>query len=197
MARTGLTNLIHKIRALCNVGTADYALVGGSGTVTYWTDDLLQNYLDRTRRTFRMIRLEPHSDFVDGDTTWTAYHLPIWAKNFEEYAADGSSGWRVYDETGTTIGTAEYSPNYEAGIITFSADQAGDLRYVDFRAYDLNRTAAYIWDAKAAHVAQNVTWSSDNHHIDAGQEVEHCLTMARRFRTLSGPIETRTVRIDE
>ena len=40
--RTGMTNLVARVRALTGAGTAEYT----AGTVTYWTDDHLQTILD-------------------------------------------------------------------------------------------------------------------------------------------------------
>ena len=40
--RTGMTNLVARVRALTGAGTAEYT----AGSVTYWTDDHLQTILD-------------------------------------------------------------------------------------------------------------------------------------------------------
>ena len=41
--RTGMSDVVAELRTLCEAGTADYSL----GSVSYWTDDQLQNVLDK------------------------------------------------------------------------------------------------------------------------------------------------------
>lgn len=197
MARIGMQSLIQELRRLCNVGTADYTITGQAGTVAYWSDDSLQAHLDRHRRTLRHVALDAQPDFVDGQTVWTEYQLPVWAKHLEQYAEDASAGFRLYDSKGSAIGTADYAINYAAGVVQFSSDQAQAVRYVDFRSYDLNRAAADVWQAKAAHIAQQVTWASDNHQIQQSDALNHCLIMAQQFKALAGPSNTTMQRMDE
>lgn len=179
--RTGMSTLIDHLRTLCDAGTAD------------WSDDTLQRYLDRHRTDHREVTLHAIPVYEDGTYTYTDYRLPH--RDLEQ--AGTASGWRIYDSAGSTIGTADYSVNYEAGIVTFSADTENAARYADYRVYDVQRAAAEVWEAKAALVASNIDWSSDNHALKSSQEYEHCLAMARRFRALAGPTVTRLVRGDE
>ena len=54
-ARTGMADLIQQLRAAADVGTADYT----AGTVTYWSDDHLEDALDRHRISLYQAPLEP------------------------------------------------------------------------------------------------------------------------------------------
>ena len=45
-ARTGMANLIIRLRGMVQSGTADYTVAGSA----YWTDDQLQDGLDKYRR---------------------------------------------------------------------------------------------------------------------------------------------------
>jgi len=190
-ARAGMTTLIQKVRSYTNAGTADYTLAG----TAYWSDDQLEDTLDSHRRKVLKVSLDPEQNFVNSDYQTTIYHLPEWANNLEQFASD--SEFRLYDSTGTNIGTADYSVNYEARAITFTTDQDSAVRYADFHIYDVFRAASEVWKQKAAHVAANVNWQSDNHRIDAAQEYEHCLKMATQYAGMAGPTFTRMVRVDE
>lgn len=188
MARSGLANLITRLRELTATGYSDYTVNGAA----YWTDDQLQVYLDRYRTEWRYVRLNSQADYEAGDYTYTAYHFPMWASHIEE-----SDGFRITQSDGTTIASANYSVNFEAGVVTFTTDQDNAERLADFRAYDLNRAAADIWEAKAAHVAERVDFRTDNHQLSASQYYDHCVKQATRLRSIAGLGFSKFVRTDE
>jgi hypothetical protein len=192
MARTGMTTLIGQLRQLTNAGTADATI----NTTTYYSDDHLQTELDRTQRTYRRIALRSVPTLTNGAYEYYDYLIPIEiGYAFEEAATD--SGWAVKDGTGATLGTALYAVNYTARKLTFSADQHGSIHYLDARSYDLNRAAAAVWRHKAGFASANVNWQSDNHRIEAAQELQHCLRMADTFDALAGARSARFERDDE
>lgn len=188
MARSGLANILLRLREMTATGYSDYAVNG----VAYWTDDQLQVYLDRYRTPYRYRYLKAVPDYTAGDYTYTEYHLPHYAKHIEE-----SDGFRITSSDGTTIAAANYSVNFEAGIVTFTTDQDNADRYADFRAYDLNKAAADIWDAKAAHVAERVDFAIDNHDIKASQMIKQYRENARYHRSQGGPVFAKMYRTDE
>lgn len=188
-ARAGMANLILRLRSMCSAGTADYTVNG----TAYWTDDQMQNYLDRYRSTLKRLPLEAEEDYSNGAYTFTDYPIPAHLGNFEESGV--SSGWALRDSAG--VSAPSYTVDYNAGRITFAADTTGITYYLDCRVYDLNRAAADVWEEKAAVVASNVNWQSDNHRIDAGSEYEHCIKMAAKFRSAAGVSTARFVRSDE
>ncbi len=193
MARAGMATLIEMLRGLTNAGIDDTTVAG----VTYWSDDQLQAALDRTQKAAYELPLVPLAQRVSGGWTCTTYAVPDGVgPHFEQ--AGTLSGWAVRDLTGAEIGTVDYTVNYEAGRIEFDVDQAGAERYLDCRWYDVNRAAAYVWDAKAGFVANRVRFAtSTGQSADAGDEYEHCLRMAERFRLLAGPSQSAFVRVDE
>lgn len=191
MARTGMATNISAMRRFTNAGTAD-ATVNG---VAYWTDDQLQEILDRYRQDFYHVPMLPVPEMTtDGSTQWTTYRLPDQAKYIEEY--DSESIFRVYKADGTNAGTADYTVNYERRVIEFDADQQNVTWYVDFSAFNVNRAAAEVWESKAAFVVDNVDWSSDNHRISASQEYEHCMKQAARFKAMAGTNVSKMTRSD-
>jgi hypothetical protein len=189
MARTGMAQLIALVRELTHAGTADHTLAG----VTYWSDDQIQERLDRWRQTHKRVSIFADPDYVDGDHVYTEYVIPHELKYFEEAGAD--SGWALRDGDGVTV-TADYTINYEAGRIEFDADQDNEVYYLDARTYDVYRAAAEVWDTKAGLYEAAVDWSSDNHSVKRSQQVANARTMAMKMRTLAGPMVSRRVRTD-
>lgn len=190
-ARDGMANLILRLRAMCNVGTADYSIAG----TTYWIGDQLEDRLDHHRTEHRNIVLTATPYPTNGSFTYTEYRLPVDIRDVEE--AD-SGYWRVFSTLGVDQTVNEdYTVNYESGIITFTADTGGDNFLLDATMFDLYRAAAEVWDDKSGHYGLMVDWSSDNHSIKASQKREQAEKMADYFRKLAGPKVSRLVRLDE
>lgn len=188
MARSGLSTLLLRLRELTATGYSDYAI----NNVAYWTDDQLQVFLDRYRTPWRYVALTPHPDYIGGVYSYTDYHLPSWATHLEE-----SAGFRITTADGTAISSSLYTVNFEAGIVTFTTDQANVSRFADFRSYDLNRAAADVWEAKAAHIAERVDFRTDNHQMSASQYYEHCVRQSQRLRGMGGVGFAIFRRVDE
>jgi hypothetical protein len=188
MARAGMANLIKRLRAETQAGTADYTLAG----VTYFVDDQIEAALDRTQRLIQGVPLIPLPTYEDGVYRYYDYGIPL-GRYFEE--SETGSGWAVKDSGGATV--TDYTVNYASRRITFNTDQAGKTYTLDARAYNLNAAAAEIWEQKAAYAASKVDWNSDNHGVQANQEYLHCLAMARRYRQMAGPKISQLVRLDE
>lgn len=189
MARAGMANLITELRRRTMAGTADVTL----GTVTYWSDNQLQDVLDTYRETLRQITLSAIPTRVGTSYSYTEYPIPSQLEWVEENATD--SGWQLVDSAGGSA--PSYTVNYKAHMITFAADTANLNYYLDCRAYDLNQAAGDVWESKASFVAGNVDWKSDNHDIKASQEYAHCMKQAQTWRGKSGLLVAKMVRTDE
>jgi len=188
-ARQGMANLIQVVRGYTSVGTADTT----AGGTTWWTDDQLQEVLDKYRYTYKEIELIPMSDYVLGVTTYTEYRIPEYLRWLEE---DGTaSGWAIRTSTGGTAPT--YTTNYEARMVEFAADTAGTAYFLSCRTYNVYRAAADVWDQKAAFVAAKIDWESDNHKIKGAQEYQHYQMMAKQYRAMAGATQARFFRVDE
>lgn len=192
MARAGMANLITEMRVLCQAGTADYSVAG----VAYFSDDQIQASLDETRAELRDVGLVDRPQRGTAGYSYLDYEIPRTAGAWFEEAATGS-GWAVRDGTGATVGTALYSVNYRARMVTFASNTGGSAYLLDARAYDLNRAAANLWRRRAALEALRVDWSSDNHNVKASQRRDFCLDMAAQFEAQAGPSSGQFVRIDE
>lgn len=174
-ARAGMVKLIALLRRLTAVRADDAT----------WTEDVLQDALDRTRVERRGVPVRPVAERSPGQTTYADYLLPPIARDVEYDPNDvAEDGWRLLDVSGQDA--PGHTVNLAAGVITFDTPTDGQTFYLDCRAYDLNAAAADVWEQKAAAVAGAVDWRSDNHQVSASQEHSHCLRMAREFRAKAG-----------
>jgi hypothetical protein len=169
-ARAGLSSYITEVRQSAELGTADYTL----GTVTYWSDDQIQTYMDRFREDIYRVEVEPQQQYEGGTVVYKKYYSPY------QFLESGTP-WELEDQAGNTVGTALYSVDYEKGIVTFSNDTAGSAYFVTTYAHNLNLTIAKIWRQKASHYAMRVDFSTDNHSIKGSQYQKHCIEMAKQF----------------
>lgn len=192
MARAGMANLITELRRLTNAGTADAVVASG----TYWSDNHLQSELDRTRQTHNFAEMQPIAQYTGGSYTYLDYAFPREVSHRVEEAGSASR-FAVRNSAGSAIGTADYTVNYDARMVTFTSDQQAYSRYLDADAFDMNRAAAAVWRIKASFAANRVGWSSDNHSVQAQQEYEHCLKMAERFESEGGLTVGEFFRTDE
>ncbi len=168
MARSGMTTLIDELRRRCDAGTADY------------TDDDLQAVLDGYRRVSvrRLLLAVPTQS--GGSAVYNDYYWD--AGDWVEGAESGTAVWRVDDSAGSVVGTAAYTVESRAGHLRFTADTLGTAYYLTSRAYDMDRAAADLWDAKAAAVASRFDVSTDNHDLKRSQLVQHYRDMAASYR---------------
>ena len=164
--RTGMSHLITIVREWASAGTADY------------DDDKIQQVLDRHRADFRFQPLAVRPYQAVNDTRYQDYYYP---QRYVEAATGGSEVWRVQDSTGATMGTANYTVNYDAQHVFFSADQEGSARYLTGRAYDVHRATADVWRMKAADVADRFDVKTDNHDLKRSQLQDKYLKQAEHF----------------
>lgn len=183
MARAGMANLITRLRSMVNAGTADYVVAGG----TFWTDAQLQDRLDAYRLDIVNASMEPRPEFTAGAANGTYSYLdyPVGYGDLEE-ATSGTDAWNVQDNTGASIGTALYTVDYIRGLVRFTSDQAGSIRYVRARTYNLRRTAADIWREKSAYVSPFYSFTMEGQTFTRAQWFDHCMMMADKFDGQSG-----------
>lgn len=190
MARSTLSSLITELRGLTDAQQLEWR----NGTAQFWDDDQLAAALDRhvTRLDFRPLAAAP---------TYAAGGTPVYQEyrsgfaNFE--ATDGGTArFVVEDSTGADIGTALWTADYAAGLVTFLADTQGTAYWLTGRSYNLNAAAADVWRRKAAQAAKSFNFSTDNHSVQRSQVYEHCLEQARYYEQLAGPVVSTLYRSD-
>ena len=181
MARTGMQTLIDTVRGFANAAPDEWEVSTDSSIVTYWSDDEIQRVLDRHKiqHIHSQLDLVTNSGgklYVLGDT------------EIEE-----DDRFELYDGKGTVADG--YTVEFGRGIVTFATDQGGKAYYWNGFSYDLNAAAAEIWRAKAAHAADLVDWSSDNHSVKKSQLVTAYTKMADTFAARSKSEGMKVVKI--
>lgn len=161
MVRSGMSNLITRLRGNTNTGTADYVV----SATTYWTDDQLEDALDRHSCRHDRERIQPEPNYEGGTVSYTEYRYEY--RNVEE--AGTATRWRIETSDGTNVSTSNYSVDYNQRRITFTADQGGTPYFLTYYSYDLERAAADVWDDKAAHVSDRFDLKTDNHDMKRSQ----------------------------
>lgn len=180
-ARTGLANLITRLRNMTQAGTADYTV---SGT-TYWSDNHLQDILDIHRVDIYREKLAVQETYdADGEVIFHEYYSSF--SNLEE-AASGTTIWVVTNAEGSHIGTADYTASYITGHLRFAVDQEGSARYLTARTYNLQIAAAAIWEHRMGNLHSAYSFSSDGQKFDRDQWFQHCVKMVEHYESLSGP----------
>lgn len=175
MARSGLSDLITRLRNMTATGSADYTV----GALTYWTDAQLQDVLDRNRKDIRDEKLfTEHVIGTAGTAQWFDYQSKY---DTYEQTTGGTSIFYLAFSDGERVGTAEYTVDYARGAITFTNDTGGSALYLNGRAYDLSAAASEIWTMKADHVADRYDFSADGARHNMSQIVEQYMQRAERY----------------
>ena len=173
-ARSGMSDIIAEVRAMCDAGADDYQIAG----VPYWTDAQLQKILDAHRTDLKWVEMYP---IQEGSGDWLEY--PVGYSNLEQ-TTGGTAIFFVQDTNGDTVSSANYTVDYDRGLVTFTADTDGVPYYVTGRAYDLNAAAADVWRRKQSHYHSAVNFSSDNHRVDNEKLYEHAKEMCEYYESL-------------
>lgn len=178
-ARTTMADIIAELRMLTAAGTADYTLAGA----TFWSDSQLQDELDKH---YDYIVNQPMEAVGTYGTTgaWTYFDYYVGAEWLEQ-TDGGTATFYIQDGTGALIAAADYSVDYQNGVVTFDSDTAGAVRNVTCYAYDVNAAAAEIWRKKAQYYFSAVDFSTDNHSIKREGVYLHCIQQAQHFEALS------------
>lgn len=179
--RTGMADLVSTIRGMTNTGTGDYSI----GTVSYWSDDQLQNIMDIHRADVQFYPLAPNVWQESGSVVY---------KEFLSGLTNIEQGTVTYLQTsaGSSVGTANYSIDYTRGVVSFTANQNGTAYYITTRTFDLNGAASDVWKQKAVQVASRFDFSTDNHSVKVSQIYDHYMKQASYYESLK-PIQSVTI----
>jgi hypothetical protein len=175
-----MQNLVNRVRTLTRAGTAEYT----AGTVVYWTDNHIQDILD-SNVTFA----------VDSPLAWlpqtisggSAVYLVAQAEYRDtEEIASGTARWIIRNGAGAEVGTANYTPDYRAGRVVFSADQSGSAYYLTCCSYDVYAAAADLWLERLAYFNEWYDFRADNQQFTRSQAWEHAQKMEQAMRGKAG-----------
>jgi len=165
---------------MCEAGTSEYTI----GTTLHWSDNALQDVLDKRRIDLIHEYLTPLPVVGTGGTS--IYYDYLAPRGYLEATSGGTTIFYLQNGGGTQVGTSLWSADYRRGIVTFATSTAGSTMYLTARAYDLNGAAADVWQRKAAHYAPtSFNFSTDNHNISREQVYTHCQEMATFFQSIS------------
>jgi hypothetical protein len=180
-SRAGLSDLRDALRVITDVTESDWSI----GQQNFWDDLQLDKVLDRhyVEADHELLTSEQHYDTTPGSVSTHDYYSQL--GNFETVAS-GTSYFIVQDATGLVHGTSEWDADYALGQISFTANTLGSAMYLTAYAYDLNASAADIWQRKASHYATAFDFSTDNHNLRRSQIYDHCLKMADYYGALAG-----------
>jgi len=186
-ARTGMTNIISTLRGMTNAGTADYSIAGAS----YWSDDQLQNCLDKYRSDYYEREISPVDEYTGGIPTTTRYYVGSF--NIES----GTAVFWIQNSQGTKLTeTTDYTVDYSLGLVTFNADTDGQRYFATYRSYDLNGAAAEVWRMKAGHYADMYSFSAGGHNIQKSALIRQALEMASYYSQSRGARSIELTRDD-
>lgn len=167
-------------------------MVDDAGSVTF-TDEHIQDVADRYSVEIYHYALDAHPTPVPDDMLYLEYTIPY---SFLEEASSGSTAWRIYDASGSTIDMSAYSVDYQRGVIRFTNDQHGSARYLYARRYDPHAAAAALWLEKAAAASSSYDFAADGAKFNRAQYYQHCLDMARLHQSQARPRSVRVKRSD-
>jgi hypothetical protein len=181
MARTGMANLITRLRSMTNAGTVDFTL----DATSYFSDAHLQDILDANVTWVHDVPLTWQIDTIGGGSI---EYKTCWAGNYRDYEewGSGTAYWAVRDGPGAFIGTANYTPDYVTGRITFSADQGGTAYYLTARSYDLYNAAADVWQRRQSFYSYWYDFQSDDQKFSRKQAFDNAVAMERQMRQRAG-----------
>ena len=174
-ARTGMANLIQRVRDLTDAPSA--------GTPN-WDDDEAQSILDSNGQIIIDDPLTWRPQAIGGGTV-NYFVVNAHYRDLEE-AGSGTARWIVRDSLGAEVGTANYTANYRQGEIRFTADQGGTAYYLTAYTYDVHAAAADVWLERLANFADWYKFSADNQTFDRQQAFDHATKMEDRNRQLAG-----------
>lgn len=172
-SRTGMADVITDLRGMTDTAPDDYQLAG----VPYWTDDQLQRILDNHRTELKWVEMTAEED-GNGE-----YHDYSTGYGNLEQTTGGTAIFFVQDVNGLTVDSAEYTVDYQRGVVSFTEDTAGTAYYVTGRYYDLEGAAADVWRRKQSHYAKAVNFSTKVHSLSRAQLYEHAREMAELFES--------------
>lgn len=178
--RSGMQTLVDRLRQYTNVGTAQYT----AGSTTYWTDDHLEDVLDR-HQTWVVEHPLTWVPEVQNDGATDYLTAVAQYRNWEEVAS-GATRWQVRQTTGSTVGTANYSADYTNGRITFTSDQAGTAYMLTGYSYDVYGAAVEVLRHKLAYIDLWYDFSDNNQSFSRSQAADNIKGLIAEYQPKTG-----------
>lgn len=182
--------VVAQLRGMVAAGTAEYT----AGTAVYWTDDQLQEVLDRHRHYHPDVQLAWQTQIAAGGSI--AYHRgwiqPVGWFNAGTVAA--TSGTFVTSRGSTVTGWTLH----QDGWVTFSADQAGTAVYFRGHSYDVHGAAAEVLETWAGVEKLNFDFDTEGDQgYKRSQKIAQLMALAGEHRRRAVVRTVPTYRQDE
>lgn len=174
--RPGMGSLIAEVREITGAGTADV------------TDGAIERLLDESRHEYRRVASQPVARLVAGTVQYLEHVIggPL----------EQGTAFVVTDTTGGTVGTAAYTVDYRAGVLTFATSRQ-EAVYIDARRYDRYAASAGVLEEWAASLAvSSYGLTQDGQRLDRQHRMESMRSLAATLRRKSGAKVTRMHRAD-
>lgn len=176
--RAGMANLVQHLRALTDAEKEEVTLIG----INYWSDEQLQDMLDRNVTFVEDHPLLWQPDTVAGGSI--EYHRGLLGFLDTEGTATGTASWRLTTGTGSVI--TPNTINHTTGEVRFNANQGGSAYYFTGRTFDVYGAAADVWTWRLAHFQGWYDFRSDDQAMSRSQAFEQAQLMEREMRARSG-----------
>jgi hypothetical protein len=173
--RPTMAYLIQEVKGKINAGTAQPVT---QGTGHYWSDERIQDVLDRHREDIYRLPLRAQQTYSGGTVVYKTFYSDT---TYLEVTSGGSVIFYLENGSNQQVGTANYSVDYQRGVVTFTADQGGTVHMMTARSYDPDAAAAEIWRTKAANYATAFDFSTDNHSVKRSNVMQQCMEMAKYY----------------
>lgn len=167
-ARTGMVSLVNHLRQQGEASATDVF-----NDVTYWTDDQLQDILDLNSQSFKTMPLTKLGLYDDVSYTMT-FTLPFWVEG----------GFSIYVRDTTILETETYTYNHLTHEVTFDADVDSRDLIVWGKVYIMTEALADLWNQKAQHRKDYITFKAGAHRMEGAQVYNHCVAMSHYWRNL-------------
>lgn len=174
--RTTMQTLIDRVRLL---------IYDPAGAGQVFSDQEIQDALDRHRETVRYLELTPAETYASGGAiSYLDYYAPF--SDWEEDAA-------LYDSTYTKLETVE--ADYLTGHWVLTESTYPPV-YLVGKRYDPYAAAADLLEAWAGHEKMSFDFNADGQAVQRSQKVRHLLELAQGYRRRQAPALARMVRAD-
>lgn len=186
-ARPGMTTIILELRSLTDAAEEQTVI----GDVSYWTDDQLQDILDKYRQDVLDTSLTPYSAYDAGVWATKRYYIPDSVN--ARYVENDTSVLSVVDSLGNPA--PAYTFDVAGRQFNFTDDTQGTAYFMRARLYDIRLAAAYVWLQKAAHRVALIDWKAGGQTLSEDQEYQHCMEMYKLFSGYKGIQATRLTKV--
>ena len=173
--RATMFGLIDELRGMTDTSPADFTV----GAITYWSDQQLQDILDKQLTVEDYSIMQP---FPTRNGSITEYKTYLTNQLYWEKLPD------VRDAYGSIVGTAQYTFEPVAGYFDFTANQWGSSRFISGYHYNMNAAAAEVWRKKMGQAAKMYDFSpTRGETLSRSQFMAQCKQMWQYYAGLGGP----------